>query len=270
LVKGAGDLASGVAHRLHRCGFPVAMTEIAQPTVVRRPVSFAEAVFDGRHEVEGVFARVVGGLPEVKTTLERGEIPVLIDPGAASALRLQPLVLVDAIIAKYNTGTRITDAPLVIGLGPGFIAGVDVHAAVETRRGHNLGRVILDGGAEPNTGIPGPIAGYGLERLINAPEDGVFEPCVAIGILVKAGETLGQVGGCLVQTPIDGVLRGLIRGGVPVYRGQKMGDVDPRGRVEYCYTISDKARAIAGGVLETILMLRRASPLIRRSDNAIA
>jgi xanthine dehydrogenase accessory factor len=160
-------------------------------------------------------------------------------------------------MAKHNTGTRITDAPLVIGLGPGFTAGVDVHVVVETNRGHDLGRVILRGGAEPDTGIPGLVEGYGRERLIRAPADGVFEAQAAIGSLIEAGETLGVVGCCPVTAPIGGTLRGLIRDGMTVSRGQKIGDVDPRHRAEYCYTISDKARAVAGGVLEAILMLER-------------
>ncbi len=261
LVRGAGDLATGVAHRLYRSGFPVVMTEIAWPTVIRRPVAFAEAVFDECHEVEGITARLAAGLPEARAILAGGEIPVLIDPRLEVAIQLEPAVVVDAIIAKSNTGTRITDAPLVIGLGPGFTAGVDVHAVVETNRGHDLGRVILRGGAEPDTGTPGLIAGYGRERLIKAPADGVFEAVAVIGSLVEAGETLGMVGGCPVTAPIGGALRGLIRDGVTVRRGQKMGDVDPRRRVEFCYTISDKARAIAGGVLEAVLMLGRISPL---------
>jgi xanthine dehydrogenase accessory factor len=255
LVKGAGDLASGVAHRLYRSRFLVVMTEIARPTVIRRSVAFAEAVIEGRHEVEGVAARLAADLHEAQELLDEGEIPVLIDPRAETALRLHPAVVVDAIMAKRNTGTRITDAPLVIGLGPGFTAGVDVHAVVETNRGHDLGRVILQGGAEPDTGIPWPIAGCGRERLIKAPADGVFESGADLGSLVEAGQTLGAVSGCPVTAPIGGVLRGLIHDGITVRCGQKIGDVDPRGRVEYCHTISDKARAIAGGVLEAILML---------------
>ncbi len=256
LVRGGGDLATGVAHRLHRCRFRVILTEIAQPMAIRRPVSFAEAVYDGFHKVEGITSRLVCGLVEATAILERGEIPVLIDPEATRALRLEPAVVVDAILAKRNTGTRITCAPLVIGLGPGFTAGVDVHAVVETNRGHNLGRVILDGSAEPDTGIPGPINGYGRERLVKAPADGVFQPVVSIGSLVEAGQILGRVGIYPVHAPLSGVLRGMIRGGIFVSRGLKIGDVDPRNKVEHCYTISDKARAIAGGVLEAILMLR--------------
>lgn len=200
-------------------------------------------------------SRLAGDLDEARTVLQRGEIPVLVDETAEKAMRLQPSMVVDAILVKRNTGTGITDAPLVIGLGPGFSAGVDVHAVVETKRGHDLGRVILDGGAEPNTGVPGAINGYAAERLIRSSACGIFESCVEIGSLVTAGDLLGHVDGCPVRPQIDGVLRGLIRGGVTVGRGQKMGDVDPRARVEHCYTISDKARAIGGGVLEAVLML---------------
>lgn len=255
LIRGAGDLATGVAHRLYRSGFLVVMTEIAQPTVIRRPVSFAEAVYEGARQVEGVTSRLAGDLDEARATLLRGEIPVLVDETAEKARRLRPLAVVDAILAKRNTGTGITDAPLVIGLGPGFTAGVDVHAVVETKRGHDLGRVLLDGGAAPNTGVPGEIDGYAAERLIRSPACGIFEPCVEIGSLVTAGDLLGQVDGCPVRPQISGALRGLIRGGIAVDSGQKIGDVDPRGRVGHCYTISDKARAIGGGVLEAVLML---------------
>jgi len=255
LVKGAGDLATGVAHRLHRCGFQVVMTEIEQPTVIRRTVSFAEAVYVGFNTVEGVTAQFVGDALDAADVLKQGEIPVMADPEAKIALQLKPGVMVDAIMAKKNTGTRITDAPLVIGLGPGFTAGIDVHAVIETKRGHNLGRVILEGCAEPNTGIPGYIDGYTSERLIKAPADGIFVPRFDIGSLVKAGEAVGFVDDHPVEAAITGVLRGLIRGGIRVTRGQKIGDIDPRGRVEHCFTISDKARAVAGGVLEAILML---------------
>jgi xanthine dehydrogenase accessory factor len=257
LVKGAGDLATGVAHRLHRSGFRVLLTELAQPTVVRRTVSFAEAVYEGRQDVEGVVCRLASSLDEARAVLERGEIPVLIDPVAEVALQLGPQVVVDAIMAKRNCGTRITNAPVVIGLGPGFTAGSDVHAVVETNRGHDLGRVILQGAAEPDTGIPAPISGLAAERLISSPEDGVFAPGLEIGARVQAGDVVGFVDGCPVSAPIAGVLRGLIRVGTCLYRGQKMGDVDPRCRVGYCYTISDKARAVGGGVLEAVLYFLR-------------
>ncbi|HHW41654.1 MAG TPA: EF2563 family selenium-dependent molybdenum hydroxylase system protein [Syntrophomonadaceae bacterium] len=257
LIKGAGDLATGIAHRLHRCGFRVVMTEIEQPTVIRRTVSFAEAVYVGFNTVEGVTAQFVSDALEAADVLKQGEIPVMTDPDAKIALQLKPGVVVDAIMAKKNTGTRISDAPLVIGLGPGFTAGIDVHAVIETKRGHNLGRVILEGCAEPNTGVPGDIDGYTSERLIKAPADGIFIPRFDIGSLVKAGEVVGFVDDHPVEAAITGVLRGLIRGGIRVTRGQKIGDIDPRSRVEYCFTISDKARAVAGGVLEAILLLGR-------------
>jgi len=255
LVKGAGDIATGVAHRLFRSGLLVIMTEIPHPTVVRRSVSFAEAVYEGVHEVEGVSSRLVRDASEARSVLDQGEIPVMVDPEAGYARQLRPDVVVDAIMAKKNTGTRISDAPLVIGLGPGFTAGVDVHAVIETNRGHNLGEVILEGCAEPDTGIPGEIGGFSEERLVRAPADGVFVPLWDIGSLVTTGEILGHVGTQPVRAGLTGMVRGLIRGGVSVTRGLKIGDIDPRGRVEYCHTISDKARAVAGGVLEAVLWL---------------
>lgn len=255
LVKGAGDLATGVAHRLFRCGFQVVMTEIAQPCVVRRSASFAEAIYEGVHEVEGVTSRRARNVAETVAILKRGEIPVLVDPGADCKHWLNPGAVVDAIMAKKNTGTRITDAPVVVGLGPGIVAGIDVHAVVETNRGHNLGRVIMDGCAEPNTGIPGGIDGFSTERLLKAPTDGVFLSCVDIGATVTAGDILGYIGNKPVKAGLTGVVRGLLKGGLKVSRGLKIGDIDPRGGTDHCYTISDKARAIAGGVLEVILWL---------------
>lgn len=253
LVKGAGDLATGVAHRLFRCGMQVVMTEVQQPTVVRRSASFAEAVYESSHSVEGVTACLVGTATRAREVLQQGQIPVLVDPRAEEAQKLKPAVLVDAVMSKINTGTKITNAPVVIGLGPGFTAGVDVHAVVETNRGHHLGRVILSGSAQPNTGIPGPVGGYTRERLLRSPADGIFIPCVDINSQVQAGDILGYVDNQPVRAGISGLLRGFIRGGIPVRRGLKIGDIDPRGNIEYCYTISDKARAVAGGVLEAIL-----------------
>lgn len=257
VVKGAGDLATGVAHRLHRCGFKIVMTEIANPTVVRRTVSFAEAVFSGSHRVEGVTAKRVSDLTEAQLLFKNGEIPVFIDPEAAIIKKLNAHVVVDAIIAKRNINTKITDAPLVIGLGPGFTAGVDVHAVIETHRGHNVGRVIIFGSAEPNTSIPGPVNGYTTERLLRAPTEGVFEPVVEINSTVKTGDIIGYVNKKPVLAEIDGLLRGLIKGGIWVKKGLKIGDIDPRCTLEHCHTISDKARAVGGGVLEAILWLRR-------------
>lgn len=253
LVKGAGDLATGVAYRLYKCGMKVVMTEVEQPTVVRRTVSFAEAVYKDTHVVEGVRARLAINAQAAQAILERGQIPILVDPEAREALSLTPAVVVDAVMAKRNTGTKISDAALVIGLGPGFAAGQDVHAVVETNRGHYLGRVILRGEAQPNTGVPGAVGGYTKERLLRAPVDGSFESCAAIADQVKAGDVLGYVSGKPVVAQISGMLRGLIKEGIFVSQGMKIGDVDPRGAEEHCYTISDKALSVAGGVLEAML-----------------
>lgn len=258
IIKGAGDLASGVAARLWRAGFPILLTELPQPLTVRRTVAFAEAVYAGATTVEDLTARRVEDVPGVLAAWQAGVIPVLVDGAGASVAALQPRVLVDGIIAKRNLGTTITDAPLVIGLGPGFIAGVDVHAVVETNRGHTLGRVFWHGSAQPNTGVPGDIAGFRQERVVYAPADGVFRATRKIGSLVQPGATLGHVTDShatdiAATANIAGVLRGLIHDGVTVQAGLKIGDVDPRAEVEHCFTISDKALAIGGGVLEALM-----------------
>lgn len=253
LIRGAGEMASGVAYRLVSSHFKVCLIEISHPVAVRREVSFCEAVFEGEKEVEGVVARLISSPNDVFQVWKEGKMPLLIDPEAKAKDILKPDVLVDAILAKKNLGTKISDAPLVIGLGPGFQAGKDVHQVVETNRGHNLGRVILQGEAEKNTGIPGAIAGVSIDRVLRAPQAGVFSTSKDIGEHVDAGEVIGTVDGSIVRTKIGGVIRGLIRNGLEVPRGIKLGDVDPRDIKEYCYTISDKARAVAGGVLEGIL-----------------
>jgi xanthine dehydrogenase accessory factor len=252
IIKGGGDLATGIAHRLHQSRFKVVITELPKPTVVRRTVAFAQAVIDGQAVVEGVTARLVA-TEQVKETLAAGNIPVVVDPHAHCVAACRPQAVVDAIIAKKNTGTRITDAPVVVGVGPGFTAGMDVHAVIETQRGHDLGRVIYQGPASANTGIPGALGGYTMERLIKAPAAGVFTACRSIGDTVAAGDIVGYVGAEPVSVVITGVLRGLIQNGLTVFEGLKIGDVDPRCRPEHCYTISDKARAIGGGVLEALL-----------------
>ncbi|MBW2031924.1 MAG: EF2563 family selenium-dependent molybdenum hydroxylase system protein [Deltaproteobacteria bacterium] len=253
LIRGAGELASGVAHRLYSCHFRLCLTEIDQPQAVRRMVSFCEAVYDGEKEVEGVTAKLVHSPEEITLAWREDKIPLLVDPKAGIRNALKPDVLVDAILAKKNLGTSIKDARLVIGLGPGFTAGKDVHAVIETNRGHNLGRMILSGGAEPNTGIPGEIAGLTAERVFRAPRAGKFLNVKEIGDYVQAGDVVATVQGEPVKALIHGVLRGLLRDGTEVYKGMKAGDVDPRDNKENCYTISDKARAIGGGVLEAIL-----------------
>ena len=262
IIKGGGDLATGIAHRLFRCGFDIVITEIEQPTVIRRSVAFANAIFEGKCVVEDITA-VKSSAEEVARHREAGIIPVVVDPLCKIALQEKPWAIVDAILAKHNLGTRITDAPVVIGVGPGFTAGVDVHRVIETMRGHDLGRVISSGTAKPNTGVPGDIGGYTLERLVLAPQDGVFSATKKIGDIVKTGDVLGFVDEAPVIALIGGVLRGMLQDGLMVYQKMKIGDVDPRAEVENCWTISDKARAIGGGVLEALLMSERCFQLNR-------
>jgi xanthine dehydrogenase accessory factor len=259
LIKGAGDLASGIALRLHRCGFQIVMTDIAVPTTVRRTVAFSPAVYLGEAKVEEVTGVRCEGMEEVRQVLRERKVAVVVDPQAKIREVLQPDVVVDAIIAKHNLGTKITDAPIVIGVGPGFTAGVDCHCVVETKRGHYLGRCIWQGSAIPNTGVPGNIGGYTTERIIRAVADGIFVGNVEIGAQVKAGDIVGfcetENGNVPIPALIDGVVRGLLQDGVPAQKGLKSGDIDPRCAVEHCFTVSDKATSIGGGVLEAILML---------------
>ncbi len=259
LIKGAGDLASGVAYRLHRAGFPLVMTELPEPLVVRRAAAFAEAVYSAQTNVEGLVARKAANVAEALALARQGMIPVLVDPTTTCLGALAPLVLVDAIMAKRNTGTRITDAPLVVALGPGFVAGVDCHAVIETNRGHWLGRVYWNGSAEPDTGIAAPVVGYTAERVLRAPCDGPIETFCQIGDAVRQGQFVAAVAGQGVAAPFDGVVRGLIHPGLMVRAGLKIGDVDPRAQREHCFTISDKSLAVGGGVLEAVL----ASPAVR-------
>lgn len=254
LIRGAGDIATGIALRLYRAGLSVIMTEIQQPTAIRRTVAFSEAVVKGETVVEGVTAKHAN-LEDADDLLSAGIVPVLVDPEGESIEALCPDAVVDAILAKRNLGTKITDAPVVIGVGPGFTAGEDCHAVVETMRGHTLGRVLYEGAALPNTAIPGLIGGFAGERVLRAPDDGIFHPTHEIGDLVEAGETVGEVNGKPMVCTISGMLRGLLPEGVPVHKGMKSGDVDPRGEQADCTTASDKALAVGGGVLEAILNL---------------
>jgi len=253
LIRGGGDLASGVAWRLHNCGFRVLITETSLPLAVRRKVSFCEAVYEGSTEVEGVQARLIERPEQAKDLWQNGIIPMLVDPECTCKDMIKPDVLVDAIMAKKNIGTSIDDAPLVIALGPGFEAGRDAHFVVETQRGHFLGRLITRGTATPNSGIPGKVLGIGSERVLRAPASGVVKTITEIGEKVSEGEVVGYVNGSEVKALIDGVIRGLIHPGVNVTKGLKIGDIDPRGNVRHCFTISEKSLAIAGGVLEGIL-----------------
>lgn len=252
-IRGAGDLATGIALRLYRSGFDIVMSDIAVPTTVRRTVAFSPAVYTGETSVEGITGKLCENISMIDSVMESGCIPVIVDPSGEIMKEYKPDIIVDAIIAKTNIGTKITDADIVIGVGPGFEAGVDCHAVVETKRGHNLGRVLWSGSAYPNTGVPGNIGGYTVERIIRATADGVFRAKVNIGDYVKAGDLLAYCDETPVYANIDGIVRGLLQDGVKVKTGMKSGDVDPRAEKEYCFTVSDKASAIGGGVLEAIL-----------------
>ena len=253
VMKGAGDVASGIAHRLFKANFTrILMTEIPEPLSVRRSVSFCEAVWEGVMEVEGVRAELIHDLGDLAGVWERGSIAVIVDPRWTVIGMLKPDIVIDAVMAKRSLGTKREEAPLVIGVGPGFSAPEDVHAVVESNRGHNLGRVIYQGRAESYTGVPGSVLGFTTERVLRSPVAGRVSHAKKLGDYVKKDEIVLYVGGVPIHGPFDGVLRGLIRE-IEVAAGEKVGDIDPRGAVEYCTTISDKARAVGGGVLEAVM-----------------
>lgn len=266
LLKGGGDLASGVAYRLIKAGFPVIITELAKPLAIRRTVSFGSAVYEGQITIEGLTARHINHVQDIAAVLAAGEIPVLVDEDGSSVRFLNTPVLIDARMAKKNLGITITDAPLVIALGPGYTAGKDCHAVIETNRGHYLGRVIWQGSAEPNTGQPGAVKGHVADRVLRAPADGYLIPEAEIGDTLQAGQLVGTVAGLPVVAPFDGLLRGLIHASVPVSAGMKIGDVDPRAERDFCYKISDKSLAIGGAVVEAVLSAPRLWPLPRGGD----
>ena len=267
MIKGAGDIASGIAMRLWRAGINVVMTDLPRPSSIRRTVCFSEAVYRGETMIEEVRARRAENAADALRLLEENILPVIVDPKAESAKELHPEVIVDAILAKENLGTAITDAPGVVGVGPGFTAGADCHAVVETMRGHTLGRVIWSGGAIPNTGVPGEIGGYTVERVMHSPCGGVFHALREIGDTVEAGETVATVGGEPLYAKITGTLRGILPEGFEVPREHfKSADVDPRCRLFHCFTVSDKALSVGGGVLEAVLMLTSAVGTARKSE----
>lgn len=261
IVRGGGDLATGTIYKLHQCGFPVLVLETANPSAIRRNVAFSEAVYQGTQTVEGLICTLASSAAEAEEWLKRGKLTMLVDAAGTAIDYFTPLAVVDAILAKKNLGTRRDMAPITVALGPGFAAGVDVDAVVETKRGHNLGRVLYAGAAAPNTGIPGIIGGYGKERVIHSPAAGILRTVAKITDTVEKGQTIALVeteqGEVPVYATLTGLLRGLIRDGYPVPMGFKIADIDPRlDEYENCFTISDKARCIAGGVLEAVLHLR--------------
>lgn len=257
VVRGGGDLATGTIHRLWSAGFKVLVLETAHPAAIRRQVSLCEAVYEGRATVEGLTAVKIEDISQMERVWADGNVPMLVDPEGKCLKKIRPAVVVDAILAKVNLGTDRSMAPATIALGPGFVAGEDVDVVIETSRGHKLGRVIKEGPAKANTGIPGIIGGYGKERVIHAPAAGTIRDIRAIGDIVKQDETIAYVetsaGRVDVKATIPGIIRGLIRDGYPVTEGFKIADIDPREtELENCWTISDKARCIAGSVLEQV------------------
>ena len=258
IVRGGGDLATGTIYKLYQCGFPVLVLEVAKPSAIRRNVAFSEAVYEGIQKVEDVTCHLADSVAEAEKFLAEGKLTMLVDPKGESIGRLKPLALVDAILAKKNLGTDRTMAPITVALGPGFEAGRDVDAVVETQRGHDLGRVLWEGKAEPNTGIPGIIDGYGRERVIYSPAAGILRNVCRITDTVKKGQTIAFIETDTEKIPVtatlDGLLRGLLRDGYPVPERFKIADIDPRmEQYHNCFTVSDKARCIAGGVVEAIL-----------------
>ncbi|WP_313341646.1 selenium-dependent molybdenum cofactor biosynthesis protein YqeB [Sedimentibacter sp.] len=254
VVKSGGDIASGIIQKLHRTGFRVLVLEIEKPTSIRRTVCFSEAVYGGKIEIEGITSLLANSIQEIYDAWSKNCIPVVVDPEGIYINKLNPIAVVDAIIAKKNTGMKKDAAPVTIAVGPGFEAGKDVHIVIESNRGHNLGRLIFSGFAEPNTMKPGNVDGFTFDRVLYSPDDGNFMANYKIGDLVKTGDVIGYVNDKSVKAKLDGVIRGLIREGIYVAEGQKIGDIDPRNDKEYCYTISDKARAIGGAVLEAVLI----------------
>ena len=261
IVRGGGDLATGTIHKLYKCGFPVLILEVERPSAIRRNVAFSEAIYEGQQTVENVTCYRADSISHAAKLLQEGKLTVLVDPKGTSISAFQPMALVDAILAKKNLGTSKDMAPITVALGPGFEAGIHVDAVIETQRGHNLGRVLWSGYAAPNTGIPGIIGGFGKERVLYTPAAGILRNVCKITDTVKKGDLIAEVeteqGNVPILASMDGLLRGLIRDGYPVTKGFKIADIDPR-MEEYqnCFTISDKARCIAGGVVEAILQLK--------------
>jgi len=257
LIKGAGDVARGVAVTLVQAGFPVVMTELPQPTCVRRMVSFAETVYEGEITIEGIRGRRAGDFGEALQIACSGEVAVLVDPDGETLRKHPPLIYIDATMAKKNMGTSIKDAAIVIALGPGYEAGLDVHAVIETKRGSSMGKPLYKGAALPNTGIPGELKGYTVERGVRAPAEGIFTAELKIGDQVKKGDIVGYVGDQAVRAAINGTVRGLLRSGLKVDKGAKLGDIHPEIDREIVYKVTDKALAVGRGVLEAISYLQK-------------
>ncbi len=258
IVRGGGDIATGTIHKLYRSGFPVVVLETQNPSTIRRKVAFSEAMYEKETIVEGVICKRAEHFNQINEILSEGKIPIIQDENCDILQYIKPMALVDGILAKKNLGTKKEMAPITVALGPGFKAGVDVDAVIETQRGHDLGRILWEGDAAKNTGIPGIIGGYGKERVIHSPATGMINAISHISDTVTKGQAIAFIGETKVEASIDGILRGMIKDGYPVVKGLKIADIDPRiEEKKNCFTISDKARCIAGSVLESILYLRR-------------
>lgn len=260
IVRGGGDIATGTIYKLYKCGFKVLVLETENPSAIRRNVAFSEAVYQGQQTIENVTCFLAKNLEEAERYLEEGNLSVMVDPFGKAIGQLKPMAVVDGILAKKNLGTNKDMAAVTVALGPGFEAGKDVDAVIETMRGHNLGKVIYEGAAIPNTGVPGAIAGFAKERVIHSPGQGILRNVKSVADTVKKGEVIAIIENegdeIPVEATIDGILRGLIRDGYPVTKGFKIADIDPReSEYDNCFTISDKARCIAGGVVEAIMHL---------------
>jgi len=260
IIRGGGDLATGVAVRLHRCGFDIVVLEIQQPLAVRRSVAFAEAIYSGEIEVGGVKGIFVPDSEQIPQLRTERVVPVLVDPAANLGIQISASALVDGRMRKTPPETTLDSSLFMIGLGPGFTAGVNCHAVIETNRGHNMGRVIWQGGAEPDTKVPETVAGFNVDRVLRAPVSGLLDGGKEIGSMIKAGDEIIRVGGVPVEAPFDGALRGLVHDGVSIEAAAKIGDLDPRGDPSYCFSISDKSLAVGGGALEALL----SQPHLRR------
>ncbi|MCF0148538.1 MAG: EF2563 family selenium-dependent molybdenum hydroxylase system protein [Clostridium sp.] len=257
VIRGGGDIASGSIQKLYRSGFKLIILEVDKPTAIRRNVAFSDAIYNGETSVEGIKAIKVSNIEEIKEAHKNNIIPIMIDPEGKIIEEIKPIAVIDAILAKKNLGTNKSMAPITIALGPGFNAGEDVDVVIETMRGHNLGRLIFEGYAMPNTGVPGEIGGYSKERVIYSEADGLIKNVSRIGDIVNKDDVLAYIGDIEVKSPISGLLRGIIKDGTMVYKGLKIGDVDPRLKeVENYTTISDKARNIGGGVLEALFIMK--------------
>lgn len=267
LVRGGGDLGSGVVMRLHQAGFWVLVTELEKPLVVRRKVAFAEAIYTRLAQVEDIFARRVATAEEARECFLRGEVPVMVDPEAKARTWFKPHVLVDARLTKKGSDLPHPAASLVIGIGPGFIAGQDCHVVIESMRGHTLGRLYWEGSTAPDTGIPESVGGYDAQRVLRAPVEGVLTAYVEIGDLVRQGQPIAVVNGHEVLSPFDGVVRGLVADGLYVTQGMKIGDVDPRQNPKYCFLVSDKSLAIGGAALTAILSVPALRSMLYSDDN---